>query len=110
MERYAWFGMFRTDESNAWTGKEVAMFGKDGALTELGALYLNGVEVNGTSSAGQGEEVFKKGQKGEAKDVEGDGKGSSSGSGSGSGAGTVTMKSGWLWTGVGLACMLGWTL
>jgi len=104
VERYAWFGMFRTDESNAWTGKQVAMFGKDGALTELGALYMNGVEVNGTTSAGQGEEVFTKGQKGEAKDEEGGGKGN------GSGAGIVAMDSVWLWTGVGIACMLGWTL
>ena len=110
VERYAWFGMFRTDESNAWTGKQVAMFGKDGALTELGALYMNGVEVNGTSSAGQGEEAFTEGQKGEAKDEEGGGKGSSGGGGSGSGAGTVTMKPGWLWTGIVLACALGWTL
>ena len=99
VEKYAWFGMFRTDESNSWTGEEVAMFGKDGALTELGALYMNGVEVNGTSSAGQGEEVFTEGQKGEAKDE---------GSGKGSGAGSVVRNSGWLWTAFGLACMFAW--
>ena len=108
VEKYAWFGMFRTDESNAWTGKDVAMFGKDGSLTELGALYMNGVEVNGTKSTGHGEEIFTEGQKGEAKDEAGDGKGK--GSGSGSGAAIVSMSSGWLWTGFGLACMFAWAI
>lgn len=54
VERYAWFGAFRTDDANEWTGDGVALFDDDGGLTEVGALYLGGDE-NG----------FKKGQKGE---------------------------------------------
>ena len=51
VERYAWFGAFRTDDANEWTGDGVALFDDDGGLTELGALYMG----NG----------FKEGQKGE---------------------------------------------
>jgi hypothetical protein len=51
VERYAWFGAFRTDDANEWTGDGVALFDDDGGLTELGALYM-----------GDG---FKEGQKGE---------------------------------------------
>ncbi|KAF3037003.1 hypothetical protein E8E11_006037 [Didymella keratinophila] len=51
VERYAWFGAFRTDDANEWTGDGVALFDDDGGLTELGALYM-----------GKG---FKEGQKGE---------------------------------------------
>lgn len=42
VQGYAWFGAFRSDESNAWTGDNVALFDDDGGLTELGALYLGG--------------------------------------------------------------------
>ncbi|KAF6818824.1 hypothetical protein CPLU01_13219 [Colletotrichum plurivorum] len=51
---YAWFGAFREDEANEWTGDAVSLFDEDGGLTELGALYLGGEEQS-----------FKKGQKGE---------------------------------------------
>lgn len=51
VERYAWFGAFRTDDANEWTGDGVALYDDDGGLTELGALYM-----------GDG---FKEGQKGE---------------------------------------------
>ncbi|KAF2274673.1 uncharacterized protein EI97DRAFT_434911 [Westerdykella ornata] len=54
VERYAWFGGFRTDDANEWTGDAVALFDGDGGLTRLGALYLGG-EGNG----------FTEGQKGE---------------------------------------------
>ncbi|GKT51947.1 alkali-sensitive linkage protein 1 [Colletotrichum spaethianum] len=54
VEGYAWFGAFRKDEANAWTGKSVSLFDDDGGLTDLGALYLGGEE--------QG---FKTGEKGE---------------------------------------------
>ncbi|KXH51313.1 hypothetical protein CNYM01_05247 [Colletotrichum nymphaeae SA-01] len=54
VEGYAWFGAFRKDEANAWTGNSVSLFDGDGGLTDLGALYLGGDE--------QG---FEKGQKGE---------------------------------------------
>ncbi|KAH7109612.1 glycosyl hydrolase catalytic core-domain-containing protein [Dendryphion nanum] len=53
VERYSWFGAFRTDDANEWTGDGVALFDDDGGLTELGALYMGG-NANG----------FSKGQKG----------------------------------------------
>lgn len=40
VERYSWFGAFRSDDANEWTGDSVALFDDDGGLTELGALYL----------------------------------------------------------------------
>ncbi|KAH7389946.1 glycosyl hydrolase catalytic core-domain-containing protein [Pyrenochaeta sp. MPI-SDFR-AT-0127] len=60
VERYAWFGAFRTDDANEWTGDGVALFDDDGGLTELGALYMG----NG----------FEKGQKGEGADSAASGK------------------------------------
>lgn len=39
---YAWFGAFRRDEANAWTGDAVSLFDDDGGLTDLGSLYLGG--------------------------------------------------------------------
>ncbi|KAF2008907.1 glycoside hydrolase family 128 protein [Aaosphaeria arxii CBS 175.79] len=56
VERYAWFGAFRSSDANEWTGDGVALFDKKGGLTELGALYMGG-EQNG----------FKEGQKGEGE-------------------------------------------
>ncbi|KPM34840.1 hypothetical protein AK830_g11729 [Neonectria ditissima] len=44
VEGYAWFGAFRSDEANGWTGDSVSLFDDDGGLTELGALYLGGEE------------------------------------------------------------------
>ncbi|KAF2845215.1 glycoside hydrolase family 128 protein [Plenodomus tracheiphilus IPT5] len=45
VERYAWFGAFRVDDANEWTGDGVALFDDDGGLTDLGALYMgNGYE------------------------------------------------------------------
>ncbi|KAJ9150003.1 Alkali-sensitive linkage protein 1-like protein 1 [Pleurostoma richardsiae] len=56
VEGYAWFGVFREDEANAWTGNNVALFDDDGGLTELGALYLGGeargFDVGMTGGAG----------------------------------------------------------
>ncbi|TIC96030.1 Alkali-sensitive linkage protein 1 [Colletotrichum higginsianum] len=54
VEGYAWFGAFREDEANAWTGDAVSLFDGDGGLTDLGALYLGGEERG-----------FETGQKGE---------------------------------------------
>lgn len=51
VEKYAWFGAFRTDEANAWTGDGVALFDGEGGLTELGQVYL-----------GQGYSVGQKGE------------------------------------------------
>ena len=42
IERYAWFGAFREDDANEWTGDGVSMLQKDGGLTQLGATYLGG--------------------------------------------------------------------
>ncbi|CAM1501326.1 Fc.00g104880.m01.CDS01 [Cosmosporella sp. VM-42] len=44
VKAYAWFGAFRSDEANEWTGDNVSLFDGDGDLTELGALYLGGDE------------------------------------------------------------------
>lgn len=41
---YAWFGAFRSNEANAWTGNAVSLFDDRGGLTDLGALYLGGKE------------------------------------------------------------------
>lgn len=60
VERYAWFGAFRSDDANEWTGDGVALFDDGGGLTDLGALYLGG-EENG----------FEAGQKGEGKGAAG---------------------------------------
>ncbi|KAI8224167.1 hypothetical protein K4K54_005514 [Colletotrichum sp. SAR 10_86] len=53
VDGYAWFGAFRKDEANAWTGNKVSLFDDDGGLTELGAYYLGGDERG-----------FEEGQKG----------------------------------------------
>ncbi|KAH7406754.1 glycosyl hydrolase catalytic core-domain-containing protein [Phaeosphaeria sp. MPI-PUGE-AT-0046c] len=54
VERYAWFGAFRADDANEWTGDGVALFDDDGGLTELGALYMgNGYKVG---QKGEGQE------------------------------------------------------
>ena len=42
MERYAWFGAFREDDANEWTGDGVSLFDGHGKLTGLGAAYLGG--------------------------------------------------------------------
>ncbi len=40
VERYAWFGDFRTNGISEWTGPNVAFFDNNGGLTQLGALYM----------------------------------------------------------------------
>lgn len=44
VEGYAWFGAFRADNSNDWTGDGVSLFDDDGGLTDLGSTYLGGEE------------------------------------------------------------------
>ncbi|RYO97548.1 hypothetical protein DL765_011149 [Monosporascus sp. GIB2] len=46
VKKYAWFGTFRPQQANEWTGEGVALFQDDGGLTAIGALYLGG-EDNG---------------------------------------------------------------
>ncbi|RYP49468.1 hypothetical protein DL768_004827 [Monosporascus sp. mg162] len=46
VNKYAWFGTFRPQQANEWTGEGVALFQDDGGLTAIGALYLGG-EANG---------------------------------------------------------------
>jgi hypothetical protein len=53
VERYAWFGAFRTDDANEWTGDGVALFDDDGGLTELGALYMGSGYKEGQKGEGQ---------------------------------------------------------
>ncbi|KAM0331238.1 hypothetical protein ACHAQA_002907 [Verticillium albo-atrum] len=58
VEGYAWFGAFRTNNANDWTGDSVSLFDDDGGLTELGATYLGGKDngfeegMNGGSKNG----------------------------------------------------------
>lgn len=40
VERYSWFGIFREENANEWTGDGVALLDDDGELTGLGATYL----------------------------------------------------------------------
>lgn len=54
VERFAWFGAFRTDDANAWTGDGVALFDDDGGLTELGALYMGDGFAEGQKGEGSG--------------------------------------------------------
>jgi hypothetical protein len=54
VDGYAWFGLFRAAGTNEFTGPNVALFDKKGALTELGAEYLNP----------EGKATFTTGQKG----------------------------------------------
>ncbi|RBR14183.1 hypothetical protein FVER53590_07687 [Fusarium verticillioides] len=42
VQAYAWFGAFRKDDANEWTGDSVSLFDDDGGLTKLGAEYLGG--------------------------------------------------------------------
>ena len=88
VERYAWFGAFREDDANEWTGDGASMLKNSGGLTELGATYLGG--------DGRG---FVEGAGGSG------GKGSGSGNGGGSGRrvptgvlGMVVAAMGW-WLG-----------
>ena len=56
IERYAWFGAFRTGDANEWTGNGVALFDSNGGLTKLGALYMG--------------DSFQQGQKGPGNHAE----------------------------------------
>jgi hypothetical protein len=55
VERYAWFGAFRENNANGWTGDAVSLFDKKGKLTGLGATWMGGQEDGfgeGTSATG----------------------------------------------------------
>ena len=54
VQAYAWFGAFRTDDANEWTGKSVSLFDGDGGLTKLGAEYLGGEEKGFEEGMSQG--------------------------------------------------------
>ncbi|KAF2683719.1 glycoside hydrolase family 128 protein [Lentithecium fluviatile CBS 122367] len=54
VEKYSWFGAFRSGDANEWTGDGVALFDDDGGLTEAGALYMGG-DANGFSAGQKGE-------------------------------------------------------
>ncbi|ETS73629.1 hypothetical protein PFICI_14575 [Pestalotiopsis fici W106-1] len=55
VERYAWFGIFRPDGANSWTGTGLSLYDNDGGLSSLGALYVGG-ESNGFVVGEQGNE------------------------------------------------------
>lgn len=42
VEKYAWFGTFRADDANEWTGDGVSLLDGEGRLSSLGAQYLGG--------------------------------------------------------------------
>lgn len=41
VDKYSWFGIFRQQNANAWTGDGVALLDNSGDLTTLGARYLS---------------------------------------------------------------------
>ncbi|KAK9419364.1 putative Asl1-like glycosyl hydrolase catalytic domain-containing protein [Seiridium unicorne] len=82
VERYAWFGIFRPDGANNWTGAGLSLFENDGGLSTLGDLYVGG-EANG----------FSVGEKGQEYNGTAD-KGSGNGTDTGSGNGTDTSGGG----------------
>jgi hypothetical protein len=49
IERYSWFGAFRSNASNV--GPNGAMLDEDGKLTSIGSWYLGGAETNNIPSA-----------------------------------------------------------
>jgi hypothetical protein len=79
VEKYAWFGVFRPKEANAWTGDGPALFQNDGGLSELGAYYLGGdangykVGQQGQSSGGSGNSGGNNGDDGSGGDNSDDG-------------------------------------
>ncbi|ROW12177.1 hypothetical protein VMCG_00326 [Cytospora schulzeri] len=61
VQAYAWYGAFRKGASaDSFTGDNVALFNKKGALTDVGAMYLGGKKegfkagMTGSASAGLG--------------------------------------------------------
>ncbi|KIV92067.1 hypothetical protein PV10_06538 [Exophiala mesophila] len=58
VERYSWFGTFRTNDANEWTGDGVSMLNGRGGLSDLGAEYMGGDQ--------QGFEAGQRGQGGGA--------------------------------------------
>ena len=54
--RYSWFGIFREENANEWTGDGVALLDDDGDLTELGATYLGSGFEEGMSADSGGAE------------------------------------------------------
>ena len=51
VERYSWFGIFRKEAANGWTGEGVALLDDGGDLTELGAMYLGEGFKEGASAS-----------------------------------------------------------
>jgi hypothetical protein len=49
IERYSWFGAFRSNASNV--GPNGALLDADGKLTSIGSWYLGGAETNNIPSA-----------------------------------------------------------
>jgi len=70
--RYAWFGMFREENANAWTGGGVALLNDGGDLTELGAMYLgDGFEEGESAKSTPGGQKEGGGEEGEGEGEEG---------------------------------------
>ncbi|KAK5946023.1 hypothetical protein PMZ80_000162 [Knufia obscura] len=56
VERYSWFGIFREENANGWTGGGVALLDDGGDLSGLGAMYLGGGFEEGMSADDGGAE------------------------------------------------------
>lgn len=109
VERYAWFGIFRPDGANNWTGTGLSLFENDGGLSTLGAMYvadgtdglvagMKGQEYNGTTDTGGGDNSTDTGSSNSTggNSTGGDGAGSNN---TGSGAQSTTAKITWMiWT------------
>ena len=54
VERYGWFGTFRSNDANEWTGNGVSLLDGDGRLNELGAEYLGGQQDGFDAGVGSG--------------------------------------------------------
>lgn len=69
VDRYSWFGIFRQQNANEWTGDGVALLDNDGDLTDLGARYLThgnvtfrqGMSADDQNAASNGNQLRDKG-------------------------------------------------
>ncbi|KAI1845863.1 hypothetical protein JX265_011242 [Neoarthrinium moseri] len=90
VEKYAWFGQFRPDGANNWTGAGLSLFENDGGLSTLGATYLGG-QTTGFSVGDKGQESSSTGGKGgSGNNSNSTGNDNSTDAGAGAGSGNST--------------------
>lgn len=117
VDRYAWFGIFRPDGANNWTGAGLSLFENDGGLSTLGAMYvgdgfvagMKGQEYNATNNTGSGDNSTDTGSGDNSTDAGGsnstgdnstgsDGAGSSNDSSNGARSTSIVMWVLWICT------------